>query len=222
MRELVFGLEDGLVSTMGAVAGVAAGTGDARVVVLTGAVLIVVEALSMAAGSYLSNKSHRQMLEKRIRDEREEIEAKPEEEEEELRRMYRQRGFSEEEIAILVRRITADKKLWLEEMTAKELRIGGGDLEEPRGGALVMGLAYVAGGSVPVLPYLVAPLSAAIPISVLATVAALFLIGAAKGSFTGLSRWRSGLEMVLVAMTASALGFLIGKAVGQFFGLSEI
>src|SRR5689334_1511262 len=72
IRELVFGLEDGLVSTLGAVAGIAAGTEDGRIVVLSGLVLVSVEALSMAAGSYLSNKSHREMLEKRIEDERRE------------------------------------------------------------------------------------------------------------------------------------------------------
>src|SRR5690348_8031501 len=116
IRELVFGLEDGLVSTLGAVAGIAAGTEDGRIVVLSGLVLISVEALSMAAGSYLSNKSHQEMLQKRIADEREEIETKPEEETEELRVMYRQRGFTEPEVEILVSRIVQDKELWLEEI----------------------------------------------------------------------------------------------------------
>lgn len=219
IREVVFGLEDGLVSTMGAVAGIAAGTESAHIVVLSGLVIVAVEALSMAAGSYLSNKSHSEMLQKKIDDEREEIETKPEEETEELRVLYRQRGFSEEEIAILVRRVTADKDLWLEEMMAKELRIGGGDLDEARGGALVMGVAYVLGGAVPVLPYMLIPLAYAVPVSIVATIAALFLIGAAKGSITGLSRWRSGLEMMLVASAAALLGTLIGKLLGSVFGL---
>lgn len=220
IRELVFGLEDGLVSTMGAVAGVAAGTGDARVVVLSGLVLIAVEALSMAAGSYLSNKSHRQLLEKRIRDEREEIETKPEEETEELRVMYRQRGFSPDEVEILVRRITQNKELWLEEMVAKELRIGTGELDEPKSRALVMGFAYIAGGAIPVLPYLLWPISSAIFVSVAATIVALYAIGHAKGQAAGLSRWKSGGEMVLVASGAAILGYAIGKLLGGAFGLT--
>lgn len=220
IRELVFGLEDGLVSTLGAVAGIAAGTEDGRIVALSGLVLIAVEALSMAAGSYLSNKSHREMLEKRIEDERQEIEDKPEEETEELRVMYRQRGFSEDEIAILVKRITADKELWLEEMTAKELRIGAGDLEEPKSRAIVMGASYVIGGAVPVIPFLLLPVDAALKVAVAASVAALFTIGFVKARATGRSRWRGGLEMVLVASAAAVVGYLIGGAIGKAFGLT--
>lgn len=220
IRELVFGLEDGLVSTMGAVAGIAAGTENGQIVVLSGLVIIAVEALSMAAGSYLSNKSHRQMLEKRITDERREIEEKPEEEVEELRVMYRQRGFSEDEVTLLVRRVTADKELWLEEMMAKELRIGAGDLEEPKSRAVVMGFAYVGGGAVPLLPYLVMPVGPAIWASVAATMSALFVIGFLKGRFAGIDRWKSALEMLLVASAAALIAYLIGSAVGHFFGLT--
>ncbi len=220
IRELVFGLEDGLVSTMGAIAGIAAGTGNGGIVVLSGLVIIAVEALSMAAGSYLSNKSHREMLEKKIADEREEIETKPEEETEELRVMYRQRGFSPEEVEILVRRITQNKELWLEEMVSKELRIGARDLEEPKSRAVVMGLSYVVGGAVPLIPYLFLPVAMALPTSVVATIAALYVIGFIKGGATGRSRWKSGGEMVLVASTAAIVAYLIGKVVGHFFGLT--
>jgi predicted membrane protein (TIGR00267 family) len=220
IRELVFGLEDGLVSTLGAVAGIAAGTQDGRIVVLSGLVLIVVEALSMAAGSYLSNKSHREMLEKRIEDERREIEEKPEEETEELRIMYRQRGFSPDEIEILVKRITADKKLWLEEMIAKELRIGTGELEEPKSRALIMGASYVAGGAVPVIPFLLLPVGTALWVAVVAAVTALFSIGFAKAGVTGRGRWQSGGEMVAVASLAAVIGYVIGKLLGSAFGLN--
>lgn len=219
IRELVFGLEDGLVSTLGAVAGIAAGTEDGRIVILSGLVLVAVEALSMAAGSYLSNKSHREMLEKRIADERREIEEKPGEETEELRVMYRQRGFSEDEIAILVRRIVADKELWLEEMMAKELRIGAGDLEEPKSRALIMGAAYVAGGAVPVIPFLLLPVEKALVVAVAAAVTALFAIGFVKAGATGRSRWKGGMEMVVVASAAAVIGYAIGGFVGDLFGL---
>jgi len=220
IRELIFGLEDGLVSTMGAVAGIAAGTDNGRIVILSGLVIIAVEALSMAAGSYLSNKSHRQMLEKRIEDERKEIEEKPEEEAEELRVMYRQRGFSEDETAILVKRITADKGLWLEEMMAKELRIGAGDLEEPSSRAVVMGFAYIFGGAVPLLPYLLLPVRPALAVSVVATTLTLFVIGFIKGRAAGVDRWKSAWEMVLVASSAAVIAYMIGKAVGHFYGLT--
>jgi predicted membrane protein (TIGR00267 family) len=220
IRELIFGLEDGLVSTTGAVAGIAAGTGDARIVILSGLVLVAVESLSMAAGSYLSNKSHRQFLEKRIRDEKEEIEHEPAKETEELRVMYRQRGFSEAEVEMLVKRITADKALWLEEMIAKELRIGMGDLDEPNASAAVMGLSYIVGGLVPVLPFLFLPVSTSILVAVAASAAALFAIGWWKAGVTGLPRAKSGFEMLAVGAAAAVIGYLIGKAVGSMFGLT--
>jgi predicted membrane protein (TIGR00267 family) len=222
IRELVFGLEDGLVSTMGAVAGIAAGTEDARIVVLSGVVIVAVEALSMTAGAYLSSKSHVQMLQKKIDDERREIETKPEEETEELRVMYRQRGFSEDEIVILVRRITQDKELWLEEMMAKELRIGLNDMDEPKSRALVMGVAYLIGGALPVVPYLLLPVHPAIVVSVIVTILALYGIGYIKGRALGGNRWKSGGEMVLIASAAALIAYLIGKAVGMFFGLTGV
>jgi predicted membrane protein (TIGR00267 family) len=220
MRELVFGLEDSLVSTTGAVAGIAAGTADAKIVILSGVVLVVVEALSMTAGSYLSNKSHREMLEKKIRDEKEEIETKPEEETEELRLMYRARGFSEDEVAILVKRITADKKLWLEEMMAKELRIGAAELDEPKISAAVMGVAYVIGGAVPVLPYLFLSVGPAMVVSVAVAGASLFALGYWKATVTGLNRLRSGTEMLTIAAAAALAGYVIGKLLGGAFGLT--
>jgi predicted membrane protein (TIGR00267 family) len=220
MRELVFGLEDSLVSTTGAVAGIAAGTDNAKIVILSGVVLVVVEALSMTAGSYLSNKSHREMLEKKIRDEKDEIETKPEEETEELRLMYKARGFSEAEIAILVKRITSDKKLWLEEMMAKELRIGAAELDEPKISAAVMGVAYVIGGSVPVLPYVFMSVHPATIASVAIAGTALFGLGYWKATVTGLSRLRSGTEMLVIAAAAALAGYVIGKFVGGAFGLT--
>lgn len=219
MRELVFGLEDGLVSTMGVVVGVAAGTAEKKVVILTGLVLIVVEALSMAAGSFLSSKSHREMLEKKIRDEEIEIETKPEEEKEELRVMYRQRGFSPEEIEILVRRITADKKLWLEEMMAKELQIGASDLVTPKNSALIMGVTYIVGGAVPVLPYFFLPLGAATITAVGCTILALFIVGYVKAKATGNHAIRSGAEMMLISVSAAVAGYLVGKIVSSLSGI---
>jgi predicted membrane protein (TIGR00267 family) len=160
------------------------------------------------------------MLEKKIADERREIETQPEEETEELRVMYRQRGFSEDEIEILMRRITQNKALWLEEMVAKELRIGMSDLVEPNSRAIIMGISYVIGGAVPLVPYLLLPVGIALPVSVVATIIALYAVGFVKGRATGLSSMKSGGEMMLVASAAALVAYLIGKVVGHFFGLT--
>lgn len=220
IRELVFGLEDSLVSTMGVVVGVGAGTADARVVMLSGVVLVIVEALSMAAGSFISSKSHREMLEQAVREEEWEIEHEPEEEKEELRAMYAMRGFSPEEVEILVRRVTSDKKLWLEEMMSKELKINAADLEEPKKNAVVMFLSYMAGGIIPVAPFALLTVPQAMVVTVVLTLGTLFIVGFVKGRVLANDGWKSGLELTIVSASAAAVGYAIGKGAALLFGIT--
>ena len=216
LRDAVFGTQDGLISTLGALTGIAAGTQSGEAVVVAGFVIIVVESLSMAAGSYLSSKSQREYLERLLREEEEEIARDPEGERQEIVEMYRLRGYSDEEIAIIARRLMSDPKLLLEDMAHKELGISPSTLEEPLGNALVMGTAYVAGGLVPVLPYLTLPMATAMPVSIIGTLLALFLFGGLKGRLVKQSWWRSGLEMVGVAGVAALAGFFIGRLVDRW------
>ena len=216
LRDAVFGTQDGLISTMGALLGIAAGTQSSGTVVVAGFVIIVVESLSMAAGSYLSSKSQREYLERLLREEEEAIARDPEGERREIWTMYRTRGYADEEIEIIARRLLSNKQLLLEDMAHKELGISPSTLEEPLGNALVMGTAYVAGGLVPVLPYMVLPIRRAMLLSVLGTSLALFLFGGLKGRLVKQSWWRSGLEMLTVAGIAALAGFLVGRLVDRW------
>ncbi len=219
IREIVFGLEDSLVSTIGVVAGIAAGTGDQKIVILSGTVLVVVEALSMAAGSFLSSQSHHRLLLKKIREEELEIEEKPQEERDELRQMYKLRGFSDQEVDMIVSRITKNKKVWLQEMIEKELGIHLPDEETPLLAGVVMGIAYILGGLVPISPFLFFPTSTALIISFVATVIGLFILGVWSASVTGDKKLRNGVEMMLISTGAAILGYGIGKLVGMLFGI---
>lgn len=219
VRQLVFGVEDGIVSTTGAVLGIAAGSMNSKIVLLSGIVIVVVEALSMAAGEYLSSKSHREMLARKIREEKEEIERKPGKERAELEEMYRKRGFSAEETEILVRRITSDKRLWLEEMMAKELRIGAGELDDTRSGAFVMWISYTLGGSVPVIPFVFLSVPQAIAVSFMAALIALFTLGFWKARVSGTSPWKGAVEMIVIAAGAGVIGYVVGLWLGTAFGI---
>jgi predicted membrane protein (TIGR00267 family) len=216
LRDAVFGTQDGLISTLGALTGIAAGTQSNEAVVVAGFVIIVVESLSMAAGSYLSSKSQREYLERLVKEEEEEIRLDPEKERREIWEMYRSRGYADEEIEILAKRLMSNPKLLLEDMAHKELGISLEHMEEPLGNALVMGTAYVVGGVVPVAPYLALPLSAAMPLSIAGTLTALFLFGGLKGRVVKQPWWRSGLEMLVVAGVAALAGFLIGCGVDRW------
>ena len=211
LRDAVFGTQDGLISTLGALTGIAAGTGSPTAVVVAGFVIVVVESLSMAAGSYLSSKSQREYLERLLKEEEEEIASDPEGERQELWEMYRSRGYADAEIEIIAKRLMSNPKLLLEDMAHKELGISPEALEEPLGNALVMGMAYVIGGLVPVAPYLLLPMAAAMPLSIGGTLVALFAFGALKGRVVKQAWWVSGLEMLTVAGVAALAGFLVGR-----------
>ena len=216
LRDAVFGTQDGLISTLGALTGIAAGTQNAEAVVIARFVIVAVESLSMAAGSYLSSKSQREYLERLLKEEEEEIARNPQGEREEIFDMYRSRGFTDPEIEVIANRLMSDPRLLLEDMAHKELGITPETLEEPLGNAIVMGIAYVLGGSVPVVPYLFLPIHQAMPISIGATLLALFLFGGLKGRIVKQVWWRSGLEMLSIAGVAALVGFFIGRIVDRW------
>ena len=213
IRDAVFGTQDGLISTLGALTGIAPGTQSQQAVVIAGFVIVSVESLSMAAGSYLSSKSQRQYLERLLEEERQAIEREPENERTELLEMYRRRGFTDEEIRIVARRLFANKKWLLEDMAHKELGICPSQLEEPFSNAIVMGLSYLIGGSVPVVPYTLLPIRVALPVSILATALVLFAFGGVKGRVVHRGWLASGLEMLGIASSACLLGWGIGTLV---------
>lgn len=216
LREVVFGLEDGLVSTMGALVGIAIGTQNTYVVILSGLVIITVESLSMAAGSFLSSKTELEAQSHLLDEERREIQEVPKEEIKELREIYRKQGFSAKEVEILVRRVTANKSLWLQEMAHHELGIIP-DATPPSSRAGVMGFSYILGGAVPLIPFFFLSVRAGVTVSVLLSVVSLFGVGAAKTKFTKRSWLRSGAEMMMISLSAAVLGYFIGWGAQQIF-----
>jgi len=220
IRDVVFGIQDGLISTVGALTGIALGTQSPSVVVIAGCVIVSVESLSMAAGSYLSSKSHREYLERLLKEEERSITTNPEGERRELLEMYRERGFTEEEIQIISRRLFANKRWLLEDMAHKELGICPAQWEEPLSNATVMGISYLIGGVVPVLPYLFLPLPTAVLTSLAGTFIALFAFGGMKGKLVRKPWWKSGLEMLLVAGIACLMGLAVGFLTRRFTSLS--
>src|SRR5207302_2179480 len=152
-----FGLNDGLVSNFSLIAGVSGAALSSRhVVILAGVAGIIAGSSSMAAGAYLSNKSQREVVAEEVRREAEEIDYAPEEERDELRRIYRLKGFSDEEVEILVRRITADRQRWLETLVTEELGLSLKGGPPPLLDAMFAGGGFAIGAVIPLLPYLFA------------------------------------------------------------------
>lgn len=216
IRDIVFGLEDGMVSTLGVVVGIAIGSGDRWTTLLAGVVVIFVESLSMSAGSYLSSKSERESLQREIDEELQQIRENHGEEMREWRQFYKDRGLQDDDIAQIENHYRDNEKLLLEDMMHKELGITHRFLRNPGENALFMLFSYFLGGLVALSMYVFLPLALAVPVSVVFTFVVLFLVGFAKGRFVGIAPLRSGLEMVLISFAAAAIGFAVGKIFGAF------
>jgi predicted membrane protein (TIGR00267 family) len=210
VRELVFGVNDGLVSTLSLVSGVAGAAVQQSVVLLAGVAGLLSGAISMAAGAYISTKSQREVYEAQVSREREELLLEPEEEKDELRTLYRLKGYSVEEADRLVDCISQNEELMLESLVRDELGLMPETFPNPWRTGLQSGGAFVAGALVPLMGYLFFSRMTATLVSVAISIVALFLIGVLKTLFTGLPWLRSGLEMVLIGLFATVTTYLIG------------
>lgn len=213
IREAVFGLEDGMVSTLGAVTGIAAATLEPFTVLLSGFVLLAVEAVSMAVGSYVSNKSARAVDERKLSEERMELTKYPEEEKHELVGMYITDGWPSNLAGQMAECASKNKELMLKEMAYRELKVFPETVGQPFSNAVVMGVAYIVGGAVPLLPYIFLPVALSLRLSIPMTLAGLFLVGAATTKFSHRSWWKAGLEMLILAGVAALVGYGVGQLV---------
>lgn len=220
IREVVFGLEDSLVSTLGTVSGVAVGSGEPYVVVLSGVVLVFVEALSMSAGSYLSSKSTKQLYDERARQDASRVLSERITDDESLKDMFVRKGLSADEIKVAMQAIGKERKLWLEEVRRCEYRFSPATSGSPAFAGVVMGVFYILGGFLVLLPYLFLPLAWALPIAVVITVIALFFLGIWKANLAGVPRVKSGVEMLIISLGAALLGILIGRIISEFSQMS--
>ncbi|HEY2597467.1 MAG TPA: VIT1/CCC1 transporter family protein [Candidatus Dormibacteraeota bacterium] len=218
IRNVIYGVNDGLTATLGVLAGVGGATVDPRVVLIGGLSAMMASAVSMAGGAYLSSKSQREVYEGQLAREAAEIEAMPDLERAELVKIYRSKGLTPDEAKTIVGRITSDKKVWLETQAREELGLDVAQFENPVREGVVAGVSTLVGGVIPVVGYLGgralvgASFSglAALIIAFVLCAAFLFLIGSARSFFTGKGGLRSGLEMLAVGTAVAAATYVVG------------
>ncbi len=218
IRNVIYGVNDGLTATLGVLAGVGGARVDPRVVLIGGLSAMVASGVSMAGGAYLASKSQREVFEGQLSREAAEIEAMPDLERAELVKIYRSKGLTRDEAKTIVGRITADKKVWLETQAREELGLDVAQFENPMREGLVAGVSTLVGGAIPVLGYL---LGRAVPgragsgfgalaIAFALSAAFLFLIGSARSFFTGKGGVRSGFEMLAVGTVVASVTYVVG------------
>jgi VIT1/CCC1 family predicted Fe2+/Mn2+ transporter len=211
LRNFVFGSADGLVTVLAFVAGVSASLGDRRLVLLAGISEMFAGALSMGLGALLGSRAERDLYRReRAREERE-VREVPHLEREELRQIYRQKGFEGEGLERVVDVLTANFDRWIDTMMAEELNLAPPS-ESPLKAGLVIGLSYLAAAAIPLFPYVLLPLRWALLGSLVSTGIALFAVGVAKARFTQRRPLRAGFETVAAGLLGTALCFGIGQA----------
>jgi vacuolar iron transporter family protein len=215
LRAAVLGANDGLLSNLSLVMGVAGAAMNERSILVTGLAGLLAGAGSMGLGEWLSVQSSRELYRHQLEAEEEELRTMPEEEEEELALIYQARGLGEEQARAFASTMMSNSDTALETLAREELGIDPGELG---GSAWVAAFTsftlFSAGAIVPVLPFFFAHGIVAVQLSVAFSMVALFTIGAAITLFTGRPVWFSGTRQVLFGLAAAALTFGIGRLVG--------
>jgi VIT1/CCC1 family predicted Fe2+/Mn2+ transporter len=214
LRAAIFGINDGLVSNLALVMGVAGATTDNRFIVLAGVSGLLAGAFSMAAGEYISMQSQRELSERQIALEREEMKVMPEAEEQELAGIYRAKGLSRQEAAMVAHRLMQDPQAALDTKIREELGLDPNELGSAWGAAGSSFAAFAIGAIIPLVPFLLTSGTAAILISVTLALAALFAVGAAVSLLTGRGLIFSGLRQMSIGGAAAVVTFAVGSIIG--------
>ncbi len=215
LRAAVLGANDGLVSNLSLVMGVAGASLAPEAVLIAGLAGLVAGSGSMAMGEWLSVQSSRELYERQLSVEAAELEASPEEEAEELALIYRAKGVPEDRARELAHRLVSDRETALDTLAREELAIDPEDLGGSAWGAAASSFVLFAIGAVlPVLPFFFLSGVSGVVASLVLSAVGLFAIGAGITVLTGRSLLYSGGRQVGIGLAAAALTYGIGSLVG--------
>lgn len=215
LRAVIFGVSDGLVSNTSLVMGVAgAASGDPHFILLAGIAGLLAGSFSMAAGEYISMQSQRELFERQIHLEREELRVMPEEEEAELAAIYRAKGFTASEAATIAHRMFGDPEAALDTLVREELGLDPEELGNPWRAAFGSFVAFAIGAVVPVIPFLFGGGVGVFVASIGLSLVAMFAVGVGVSLLTGRSALVSGARQVAIGVAAAGVTFLVGRLIG--------
>jgi VIT1/CCC1 family predicted Fe2+/Mn2+ transporter len=212
VRDVVIGMSDGLTVPFALAAGLSgAFKNSTHLVVLAGLAEIAAGSIAMGLGGYLAARGDAEHYEsERLREEREIVE-RTHDEEEEIYIIFEQYGVERASSQPVLEALKQRPKAWVDFMMRFEL-----GLEEPRKGrasqsAATIAASYIAGGLIPLLPYMLAPASRALALSVVITLTALLVFGSIKGRLTGAGALRSGLQTTLIGGVAAGVAYMLAR-----------
>jgi len=213
VRDVVIGMSDGLTVPFALAAGLSGANVSTRVVVLAGLAEIAAGCIAMGLGGYLAARTDAEHYENELRRETTEAREIPDEEANEVRRVFQGWGLDTEQIEPIVATIVADEDRWIRFMMKFELGLDEPDPRRALVSAATIGISYIAGGMIPLAPYFLAStLQQGFIASVWVTLAALGIFGCVKARFTGIPLWKGGLQTVLIGGLAAGAAFLIARS----------
>ncbi|MBC5806801.1 MAG: hypothetical protein DLM53_05610 [Candidatus Eremiobacter antarcticus] len=222
IRELVFGAQDGVLTTVGVVSAFFGATAHNSVILLAGLASGFAGMVAMTAGSYLSSKAEADVERSEIIRERQELTDHPAEELAELVEIYRRQGMGREQARNAALQVAKDPKRMLEVMARQELGL---ELE-PQQNAIkdagVMALSFLSGAVFPIVPYVLINGLPAFVTSILLAAVVLFAIGVIKARAADTSQLRSGVESFGIGAAAGLLGYILGTLIPKAFGVNFI
>lgn len=214
VRDVVIGMSDGLTVPFALAAGLSGAIASSTIIVTAGMAEIAAGSIAMGLGGYLAAKSDAEHFASELKREEQEIVDKPAAEKQEIEELFSAYGLSSAESAPVVRALSSRPQQWRDFMMKFELGL---ELPDPRRSlrsALTIAGSYMAGGLVPLAPYiLMGSVARALVVSVAVTLMALIVFGYVKGHFTGARPFRSALQTAAIGSIAAAAAFSIARLI---------
>ena len=224
VREIVFGVQDGILTTLGIITGVGVAEGERAAVFISGFLALLAGALSMGVGEYLGRKSEREVVRATIDMVKREMAADPQGEFAEQVAYYKLKGFSSQEAEMIVKRLTQLPDIYLYEMVRDEFGI---DPREAEAGGLrapvAMGASFAVGSLIPILAFLLpVPMPVSTLTSLLFALIGLFGVGYYAGTLSERNPLAKGLEVALYGCGVFAISYLAGHFIPPLFGHAPV
>jgi len=221
LRDVVYGANDGIVTTFAVVSGVAGAELSSAVILVVGLANLFADGFSMATSNYLGIISEQDFFHRERHRKEQEVRTAPKVELDEIREIMTAKGYSGEDLDQMVNLISKNKSYWVDFMMAERLNIGIINAGRARRSAFATFLAFVIFGALPLTPYLFGTVwKNAFSISIGATVITLFFVGALRSLFTKRGAIISGLEILFVGGAASSIAYLVGYALRHLVGVA--
>jgi VIT1/CCC1 family predicted Fe2+/Mn2+ transporter len=216
IRDIVIGMADGLTVPFALAAGLSGIANSTSVVITGGLAEIAAGSIAMGLGGYLAARSDAEHYANERETEQREVDMIPEVEVEEVEQVFLAYGLEKDESALVANALRQRPQAWIDFMMRFELGLKEPDPKRAPRSALTIGLSYIAGGLVPLAPYMLIPTAeTALLFSVGFTLVALFIFGYVKGRFTGNRPFRSAVQTTLIGGLAAAVAFGLAKVISR-------